>query len=123
MSYALIPDGYTLKKVTKAQKDAVDAKRRHDDVVALINNPNTPIVIGSALATYFGVRLGRDIVSDLEAKGVALTDDVKDKIKETVQAVNPLDLDVTKYFDTSSAPVQREVTIGDLLEEARKRFG
>ena len=24
MSYALVPDGYTLKKVTKAQKEAVD---------------------------------------------------------------------------------------------------
>ncbi len=118
----MIPDGFSLKKVTRAQKDAVDAKRRHDDVVALLNNPNTPLVIGSAFATYFGVRLGRDIVTDLEARGVALTDDVKDKIKETVQAVNPLDVDVTKFIDTSAAPVQQEVTIRDLLERARERF-
>ena len=39
MSYALIPDGYSLKKVTKAQKQALNDKRRHDNVVALINNP------------------------------------------------------------------------------------
>tara|TARA_Y100001963_G_scaffold7601_1_gene9881 strand:- start:1942 stop:2313 length:372 start_codon:yes stop_codon:yes gene_type:complete len=122
MPYVMIPDGFSLKKVTRAQKDAVDAKRRHDDVVALLNNPNTPLVIGSAFATYFGVRLGRDIVTDLEARGVALTDDVKDKIKETVQAVNPLDVDVTKFIDTSAAPVQQEVTIRDLLERARERF-
>ena len=51
MPYALIPDGYSLKKVTKLQKEAVNAKRRHDDVVALFNNPNTPIVAaGAALA-------------------------------------------------------------------------
>jgi hypothetical protein len=122
MPYVMIPDGFSLKKVTRAQKDAVDAKRRHDDVVALLNNPNTPLVIGSAFATYFGVRLGRDIVTDLEAKGVALTDDVKEKIKDTVQAVNPLDVDVTKFIDTSAAPVQQEVTIRDLLERARERF-
>ena len=122
MPYVMIPDGFSLKKVTRAQKDAVDAKRRNDDVVALLNNPNTPLVIGSAFATYFGVRLGRDIVTDLEARGVALTDDVKDKIKETVQAVNPLDVDVTKFIDTSAAPVQQEVTIRDLLERARERF-
>ena len=85
MSYALIPDGFSLKKVTKSQKEAVDAKRRHDDVVAVLTNPNTPIVIGSAIATYFGVRLGKDIVTDLEAKGVQLTDDVKDTINQTVK--------------------------------------
>ena len=45
MPYALIPDGYSLKKVTKLQKQAVNEKRRHDDVVALLNNENTPLVV------------------------------------------------------------------------------
>ena len=39
MPYALIPDGYSLKKVTKLQKQAVTDKRRHDNVVAFIENP------------------------------------------------------------------------------------
>ena len=39
MPYALIPDGYSLKKVTKAQKQALTDKRRHDNVVAFIENP------------------------------------------------------------------------------------
>jgi len=38
MAYALIPDGYTLEKVTKDQKQAVNEKRRHDDVVAVLSN-------------------------------------------------------------------------------------
>jgi hypothetical protein len=38
MAYALIPDGYTLKKVTKDEKQAVNEKRRHDDVVAVLSN-------------------------------------------------------------------------------------
>ena len=46
MPYALIPEGFELKKVTKLQEEAVKAKRRHDDTVALLNNANTPLVVG-----------------------------------------------------------------------------
>ena len=48
MPYALIPDGYSLKKVTKLQQKALADKRRHDNVMAFINNPNTPTLIGGA---------------------------------------------------------------------------
>ena len=124
MPYALIPDGYSLKKVTKQQKEAVDAKRRHDDIVALLNNPNTPVVVGGAVATFFGVRFASDVITDLENKGVALTDDVKQKIRDTVDKVNPLNIDVTKVAkglgaDTGPAP---SLTLEELLAEARKRY-
>jgi hypothetical protein len=82
--YALIPNGYTLKKVTKLQKEAVNAKRRHDDVVALLNNPNTPLVVGGLVTAFFGVKLAEDIIEDLENRLGALSDDVKQGIKETV---------------------------------------
>ena len=39
MPVALVPDGFELKKVTKLQKDAVDKYYRHENVKALINNP------------------------------------------------------------------------------------
>ena len=84
MAYALIPDGYSLKKVTKLQKDAVDAKRRHDDVVALFNNPNTPLVVGGLITAFFGVKLAEDIITDIESRLGALSDDVKEGIRETV---------------------------------------
>ena len=84
MAYALIPDGYSLKKVTKLQKDAVDAKRRHDDVVALFNNPNTPLVVGGLITAFFGVKLAEDIITDIEGRLGALSDDVKEGIRETV---------------------------------------
>ena len=54
MAYALIPDGYSLKKVTKLQDQAVNAKRRHDDVEHLLANPNTPLVIGGLVGAFFG---------------------------------------------------------------------
>jgi hypothetical protein len=51
MPYALIPDDYTLKKVTKQQEAAVNSKRRHDDVLAFLENPTTPFLVGGALFT------------------------------------------------------------------------
>jgi len=47
MPYALIPEGVELKKVTKAQEQAVNAKRRHDNVQAFIENENTPLLVGA----------------------------------------------------------------------------
>jgi len=124
MAYALIPDGYSLKKVTKLQKQAVDDKRRHDDIVALLNNPNTPVVVGGAIATFFGVRFASDVIEDLEAKGLALTDDFKQKVREAVDAANPLNIDITKVakglgVDTGPAP---SATLEELLVEVRRRF-
>jgi len=124
MAYALIPDGYSLKKVTKLQKQAVDDKRRHDDIVALLNNPNTPVVVGGAIATFFGVRFASDVINELKADGIAFTEDVERKVREAVDKANPLNIDVTKVAkglgaDTGPAP---SATLEELLAEARRRF-
>ena len=66
MSYALIPDGYSLKKVTKAQKQAVIDKRRHDNVVTLVNNPEIIkqiIITGTA---FLIAREGKAALADLK---------------------------------------------------------
>ena len=84
MPYALIPEGFTLKKVTKAQEEAVKAKRRHDDTVALLNNANTPLVDGGLITAFFGVKLADDIITDIETRLGALSEDVKEGIRETV---------------------------------------
>jgi len=52
--YALVPDGYTLTKVTKAQKQAVKDKRKHDDMLALLGNENAALgatALGAILAS------------------------------------------------------------------------
>ena len=86
MPYALIPDGYTLKKVTKLQKEAVNAKRRHDDVVALLNNPNGPptIAVGALIvATPIIIQaLWPLIVEKLEALGYVLTEEAKAEVQQ-----------------------------------------
>ena len=82
MPYALIPDGYNLKKVTRLQKDAVNSKRRHDNVEALLNNPNTPLVLGGGAllaATPFLLAWLRALLAE---SGVSVTDDVWTTVKD-----------------------------------------
>ena len=53
MPYALIPEGFTLKKVTKAQQDAIDEyfgrERRSSYLNTLIENPATTTLVGGDL--------------------------------------------------------------------------
>jgi len=90
MPYALIPDGYTLKKVTAAQLEAVSAKRSHEDFMAILSNPGTAQLVGTAglaLATAHFLPL---FLEKLEEKVGDLTDDFKEGVNETVNELNPL---------------------------------
>jgi hypothetical protein len=122
MPHVLIPDGFTLKKVTKLQKEAVDAKRRHDDVIALLTNPNTPLVVGAAVATFFGIKYTEDLVTNLQEDFGDFTEDQKIKVRAAIDKANPLKVDLTQFVDTSGAPVKPKVTASDLLNELQKRF-
>ena len=77
MSYALIPDGYSLKKVTKAQKQAVIDKRRHDNVVTLVNNPEIIKQIIITGAAFLIAREGKEALADLKDLGVNISQDVE----------------------------------------------
>ena len=87
MPYALIPDGYTLKSVTKLQKQALTEKRRHDDVVALFNNENTPLVLGGLVAGFFAIQTSKSVITELEGLLGELGDDVKLAIETGVAKV------------------------------------
>ena len=90
MPYALIPDGYSLKKVTKLQKRAVDEKRRHDNVMAFLGNETTPLLIGGigavALTPLILDRLINTVEVDL---GISLSEDQK-KVIRTSLLINPV---------------------------------
>ena len=78
MPYALIPEGFELKKVTKAQEQAVNAKRRHDNVQAFIENENTPFLVGAgALALSVPFLVGLLLQAQEEALNITLTDKQK----------------------------------------------
>ena len=123
MPYALIPDGYTLKKVTKLQKAAVDAKRRHDNVEALFNNPNTPIVVGGAIGAVLAVKLGDEIIKDLEKLLGDLGDDAKEVVTGAVTRVtNPVKIGIALgqgVFQTSLDVIPTREEIEDILKLGR----
>jgi hypothetical protein len=85
MTYALIPDGYSLKKVTKLQAQAVNAKRRHDNVEALLANPNTPLLIGGVGLLAMLPILFNIFLQSLEEQNIILTDQQKDLVKKSYE--------------------------------------
>ena len=92
MPYALIPDGFTLKKVTKAQEEAVKAKRRHDNVQAFIENENAPVLIGAgALAISVPFLINLLLQAQEDALNITLTDKQK--------------TDLVNYANVSLGPV------------------
>ena len=107
MSYALIPDGYSLKKVTKAQKQAVIDKRRHDNVVTLVENPEIIKQIIITGAAFLIAREGKQALGDLKDLGVNISKDVEDAF--------------TKKRQFGDAPVG--VSIEQAIEAAFQRFG
>ena len=84
MPYALIPDGYSLKQVTKLQKQAVNEKRRHDDVVALLSNENIPLVVGGVGLLAATPLLVDWILGLLDEQNVTVTDTQKEAIKRGI---------------------------------------
>jgi len=78
MAYALIPDGYSLKKVTKAQEQALKDKRRHDDVVTVLNNPEIVKQIIITGFAFLAVREGKEALQDLKDLGVSISQDAED---------------------------------------------
>jgi len=49
MAYALIPEGYELKKVTKLQEQAVNAHKRHENILALLGNEKVPLLVAGGV--------------------------------------------------------------------------
>ena len=75
MPFALIPDGFSLKKVTKLQEKAVKDKRRHDNVVTILNNPEIVKQIIITGVAFLAVREGKEALDDLKGLGVSISKD------------------------------------------------
>ena len=100
MSYALIPDGYSLKKVTKIQKQAVSYTRRHDNVMKLLENPTTLPTLATLIGGALIAKAVDDTLESLVDQGINIVDQTKDAVKANV--VNkPLPISV--FFPVSAA--------------------
>jgi len=112
MAYALIPDGFTLKKVTPQQQEAVSAKRSHDNFRSIVSNPATMQLVGIG-ALGLGISHYLPLfIEALEAKVGALSDDFKEGINDTINELNPLNK-VREFMGTK--------TNEELIAELEKR--
>ncbi len=109
MPFALVPEGFELKKVTKLQKKAVDKYYRSKSIDTFLANPQAIIFISGLVATYLGTKAAADVITDLKDKGIAITDSAKESIENTL----------TKKRDVG-APVG--ISIEDILEEGLSRL-
>ena len=107
MPYALIPDGYTLKKVTKLQKQAINEKRRHDDVVALLENSQTPLVVAGIVTAFLAGRAADSLIDDLKEKGESLTTKGEQVIRDSLAvAEKELISDPASWFSNQLGKIQ-----------------
>jgi hypothetical protein len=75
MPFALIPDGFSLVKVTKAQEKAVKDFRRSEYIKELLDNETTlPVLLGPVLVPIITIAIAeilKDIESpDLDGEGI-----------------------------------------------------
>ena len=91
MPFALIPDGFALKKVTKPEQDAVDEyfgrERRGSYLNTLLNNPATPPVVLAPVILFATGKLTEFILNYLKSEGVKITDDVVSNTKTAAEKV------------------------------------
>jgi len=99
MPYALIPDGYSLKKVTKLQKQALNDKRRHDNVVAFINNPELMKQIIITGVAFLAVKEGKEALQDLKDLGVNISQDVEDAYTKKRSVGAPVSISIEQVVD------------------------
>ena len=100
MPFALIPDGFSLKKVTKLQLKALSDKRRHDNVMKLLENPTTLPTLATLIGGALVAKAVDDTLESLVDQGINIVDQTKDAVKANV--VNkPLPISV--FFPVSAA--------------------
>ena len=100
MPFALIPDGYSLKKVTTLQKQAVSDKRRHDNVMKLLENPTTLPTLATLIGGALVAKAVDDTLESLVDQGINIVDQTKDAVKANVVS-KPLPISV--FFPVSAA--------------------
>jgi len=89
MPFALIPDGYSLKKVTKLQKQAVSDKRRHDNVMLLIENPQIITIVTAVVTGAFLTKAITEIDLPDVPNWPEIKAEVADKASKASFAISP----------------------------------
>mgnify|MGYP006404370373 FL=1 len=111
--YALIPDGYSLTKVTKAEEQAVKDLRRHENFKTFLNNETTPLLIGgAALATLTPILITL-VLQLLEEQGAVISSAQKAGVKAALASGGLSGIVLSKVLE-SDLP-----DIGDILSKLK----
>lgn len=92
--YALVPDGFTLKKVSKAEEDALKDHRKHKDVLALINNPEIIKQLIITLFAYLAIKEGQEVIDGLKEAGANISDATIDAFKKKRDVGAPIGVSI-----------------------------
>jgi predicted Zn-ribbon and HTH transcriptional regulator len=107
MPFALIPDGFSLKKVTKLQKQAINSQRRHDNVMAILENSQTPLVVAGIVTAFLAGRAADSLIDDLKSKGEGLTTKGEQAIRDSLAvAEKELITDPANWFTKQLGKIQ-----------------
>jgi len=107
MPFALIPDGFSLKKVTKLQKQAINSQRRHDNVMAILENSQTPLVVAGIVTAFLAGRAADSLIDDLKEKGESLTTKGEQAIRDSLAvAEKELITDPANWFTKQLGKIQ-----------------
>jgi len=107
MPFALIPDGFTLKKVTKLQLKALSDKRRHDNVMAILQNNQTPLVVAGIVTAFLAGRAADSLIDDIKASGESLTQKGEKAIRDSLAvAEKELVTDPANWFTKQLGKIQ-----------------
>ena len=96
MPFALIPEGFELVKVTKAQEQAVQKYYNQDRINSLLENPAIPLAVAAASLTGIaGLKLKDYLVSlQLNEKVDTFIDEKTNQVKDII--IDPFVLDPTE---------------------------
>ena len=108
MPFALIPDGFSLKKVTKLQEKAINSKRRHDNVMAILENSQTPLVVAGIVTAFLAGRAADSIIDDIKETTGTITSGTEKAIRDSLAvAEKELITDPASWFTKQLGKLQK----------------
>tara|TARA_R110000824_G_scaffold375825_1_gene566799 strand:+ start:381 stop:749 length:369 start_codon:yes stop_codon:yes gene_type:complete len=119
MSYALVPDGYTLKKVTKAQKEAVDKFYRSQNIDSFLDGQASGELVKAATIVVTPIVLGalaKQLIDLAKKEGISLTN--VEELKALALRLNPITLPIDIALSLAAKATGRQ----DIEKELREQL-
>ena len=127
--YALIPDGYSLTKVTKGEEEALKDLRKHEDFKTFLGSPQSGTAVGGVAV---GVALLIFVIPMLKnfLKALASNDEFKGKTVSQIVAeeeADPGGASFLRLYTTAFTGIPETLTSvvipGPIQEEIKKQTG